>query len=191
MKLLMIDNYDSFTFNLVQMLRVLDCQVIVRRHDAVEPSEVPDIAPQALVISPGPKDPRQAGVSMNMIATWHRDLPILGVCLGMQCINEYFGGQTIRTKRPTHGKTSSISHCSSGLFAGLPSPLQVARYHSLQVRPASHSPLAITAWTEDQLIMGISHPHWPVHGVQFHPESFLTQSGYDLMRNFLALAGEA
>lgn len=185
MKILMVDNYDSFTFNLVQLLRMLDCLVIVRRHDAVGPSDILDLAPAAVVISPGPKDPNQAGASMEIIKSCYRHLPILGVCLGLQCINEFFGGSTARTERPTHGKTSSIAHVGTGIFTGLPNPMQVARYHSLQALPGIDSPLQVTAWTEDKLVMGLSHPTLQVHGVQFHPESFLTQAGRELMDNFL------
>ncbi len=187
MTILMVDNYDSFTFNLVQLLRILGCQVVVRRHDAIGPSNLSDIKPAAVVISPGPKDPSQAGASLAIIAACYRRLPILGVCLGLQCLNEFFGGTTRRTERPTHGKTSSIIHVGTGIFTGLPSPLQVARYHSLQARRGKNSPLQVTAWTEEGMIMGLSHTELPVHGVQFHPESFLTQAGKELMRNFLAL----
>lgn len=187
MTILMVDNYDSFTFNLVQLLRILGCQVVVRRHDTIGPSNLSDIKPAAVVISPGPKDPSQAGASLAIIAACYRRLPILGVCLGLQCLNEFFGGTTARTERPIHGKTSSIIHVGTGIFTGLPSPLQVARYHSLQVRRGKNSPLQVTAWTEEGMIMGLSHPKLPVHGVQFHPESFLTQAGNELMRNFLAL----
>ena len=185
MKILMVDNYDSFTFNLVQMLRILHCQVVVRRHDALEPSDIAHINPAAVIISPGPKDPAQAGASLEIIASWHQHLPILGVCLGLQCLNEFFGGTTTRAPQPIHGKTSSIAHVGTGIFTGLPRPLQVARYHSLQACPGRDSALEVTAWTEDGLIMGLSHPRLPVHGVQFHPESFLTPSGRELMANFL------
>ena len=185
MKILMVDNYDSFTFNLVQLLRMLGCTVVVRRHDAVGPADISEVDPAAVVISPGPKDPSQAGASLQIIASWYRHRPILGVCLGLQCINEFFGGRTERTARPTHGKTSSITHVESGIFSGLPNPLLVARYHSLQAMPGSSSPLEITAWAGDGLVMGLSHPTLPVHGVQFHPESFLTQAGRELMLNFL------
>jgi len=190
MKILMVDNYDSFTFNLVQLLRMLDCQVIVRRHDAVAPHDVYALDPAAVIISPGPKDPGQAGASLEIIAACHQRFPILGVCLGLQCINEFFGGTTARAQRPTHGKTSSVLHNGTGIFTGLPSPLQVARYHSLQACPGLSSPLQITAWTEDRLVMGLCHPDLPVHGVQFHPESFLTQAGQELMENFLNLCSK-
>ncbi|MFP4428416.1 MAG: anthranilate synthase component II [Desulfovermiculus sp.] len=186
MKILMVDNYDSFTFNLVQLLRVLGAQVIVYRNDAISSSAVFNLNPAAVVISPGPKDPAQAGASLEIIASCFQRMPLLGVCLGLQCVNEFFGGTTARTKRPIHGQTSPIFHLGCGLFAGLPSPLQVARYHSLQAVPGMDSPLEVTAWTQDGLVMGLSHPDLPVHGVQFHPESFLTQAGRELMVNFLA-----
>ncbi len=187
MKILMVDNYDSFTFNLVQLLRVLGAQVIVRRNDALSSYDLLTLDPAAVVISPGPKDPGQAGASLEIVASCFQRLPILGVCLGLQCVNEFFGGSTARTKRPIHGKTSPIFHLGYGLFTGLPSPLQVARYHSLQAIPGKNSPLEVTAWTEDGLVMGLSHPDLPVHGVQFHPESFLTQAGRELVINFLGL----
>jgi anthranilate synthase component 2 len=185
MKILMVDNYDSFTFNLVQLLRVLGAQVIVYRNDAISSTDIFNLDPAAVVISPGPKDPAQAGASLEIIASSFQRLPILGVCLGLQCINEFFGGRTVRTKRPMHGQTSPVHHRGRGLFSGLPSPFQAARYHSLQALPRKESPLKITAWTEDGLVMGLSHPDLPVHGVQFHPESFLTQAGRELMINFL------
>jgi anthranilate synthase/aminodeoxychorismate synthase-like glutamine amidotransferase len=188
--LLVIDNYDSFTYNLVQMFRQYPLRVRVHRSDAIDLDGVAVMAPDYMVISPGPKDPAHAGISMPLIAAWHARVPILGVCLGMQCINEVFGGRTIRSPRPLHGRTSDIYHTGRGLFAGLPSPFKAARYHSLAVEPAAaalQGELTITAHTRDRIVMGLSHRHHPLHGVQFHPESFLTDHGLGLVENFLDL----
>jgi anthranilate synthase component 2 len=188
--LLVIDNYDSFTFNLVQMFRRYSLNVKVFRSDAIGLNQVASMRPDYILISPGPKNPQHAGISMELIDAWHPRVPILGVCLGMQCINEVFGGQTIRSPRPLHGKTSAVYHDNRGLFQGLPSPFQAARYHSLVVNPdpvALKGTLTITARTKDQIIMGISHRNHPLHGVQFHPESFLTQHGFAVVENFLKL----
>jgi anthranilate synthase/aminodeoxychorismate synthase-like glutamine amidotransferase len=188
--LLVIDNYDSFTYNLVQMFRRYPLRVRVHRSDAIDLEEVEALAPDYIVVSPGPRDPAHAGISMSLIAAWHPRVPILGVCLGMQCINEVFNGRTIRSPRPLHGKTSAIHHSGSGLFAGLPSPFKAARYHSLAVEPhaaALQGELIITAHTRDRIVMGLSHRRHPLHGVQFHPESFLTDHGFGLVENFLDL----
>ncbi|MCP4747792.1 MAG: aminodeoxychorismate/anthranilate synthase component II [Desulfobacteraceae bacterium] len=188
--LLMIDNYDSFTFNLVQMFRQYPLEVKVFRSDKVSLDDVNAIAPDYIVISPGPKDPENAGISKMLIRDRYQDTPILGVCLGMQCLNEVFGGCTIRSPEPLHGKTSDIVHSGSDLFKNLPSPFRVARYHSLAVEPDNCSPepeLTITATTADHIIMGLSHRRYPLHGVQFHPESFLTEHGFQLVENFLKL----
>jgi anthranilate synthase component 2 len=189
-KLLVIDNYDSFTYNLVQMFRQYPLDVEVFRSDGISLGAAERLAPDYLLISPGPKDPVHAGISMDLIRTWYQSIPILGVCLGMQCINETFGGRTIRSPQPLHGRTSSVYHDGRGVFEGLPSPFQGARYHSLAVRPAHgalQGELTITARTRDQIIMGLSHRKYPLHGVQFHPESFLTHHGYHLVENFLRL----
>ncbi len=187
-RLLMIDNYDSFTFNLVQMFRRYPLEVIVARNDAIDLKAAAALAPGYIVISPGPRDPRQAGVSMRLMAEWHRKVPILGICLGMQCLNEIFGGRTVRSPQPLHGKTSAVHHDGRGIFAGLPSPFQAARYHSLVVAPGDRQALLdITARTADGIIMGLSHRVHPLHGVQFHPESFLTEHGFRLIENFLRL----
>ncbi len=189
-KLLVIDNYDSFTYNLVQMFRQYPLQVEVFRSDQIDLRQVEQIKPDYILISPGPKDPAHAGVSMPIIAQWHRKVPILGVCLGMQCINEVFGGETVRSPRPLHGKTSAIYHDERGLFQDVPSPFQAARYHSLIIEPdpaALRGELTITARTKDQVIMGIAHRDYPLHGVQFHPESFLTHHGFAIIENFLKL----
>jgi anthranilate synthase/aminodeoxychorismate synthase-like glutamine amidotransferase len=188
--LLVIDNYDSFTYNLVQMFRQYPLEVRVHRSDAVDLEDVEALSPDYIVISPGPRDPAHAGISMPLIAALHVRTPILGVCLGMQCINEVFGGRTVRSPRPLHGKTSAIHHTGRGLFAGLPSPFRAARYHSLAVEPdaaALQGELIITAHTRDRIVMGLSHRHYPLHGVQFHPESFLTDHGFGLVENFLDL----
>ncbi len=188
--LLVIDNYDSFTYNLVQMFRRYPLGVRVHRSDAIGLGEVEALAPDYIVVSPGPRDPAHAGISMPLIAAWHPRVPILGVCLGMQCINEVFNGRTIRSPRPLHGKTSAIHHSGCGLFSGLPSPFRAARYHSLAVEPhaaALQGELIITARTRDRIVMGLSHRRHPLHGVQFHPESFLTDHGFGLVENFLDL----
>ncbi len=189
-KLLVIDNYDSFTYNLVQMFRQYPLEVAVFRSDQIELGQVERLEPDYMLISPGPKDPAHAGASMPIIAQWHSKVPILGVCLGMQCINEVFGGETVRSPRPLHGKTSAIHHDERGLFKGVPSPFQAARYHSLIIEPdpaALRGELTITARTKDQVIMGIAHRDYPLHGVQFHPESFLTHHGFAIIENFLKL----
>jgi len=188
--LLVIDNYDSFTYNLVQMFRRYPLEIRVHRSDAIGLEDVEALAPDYIVISPGPRDPVHAGISMPLIEAWHARVPILGVCLGMQCINEVFNGRTVRSPRPLHGKTSAIYHTGSGLFAGLPSPFRAARYHSLAVEPdaaALQGELIITAHTRDRIVMGLSHRRHPLHGVQFHPESFLTDHGFGLVENFLDL----
>lgn len=188
--LLVIDNYDSFTYNLVQMFSQHDLVIEVHRSDRITLDQVAQKRPDYLLISPGPKAPPQAGISKPLIQRFFKQIPILGVCLGMQCINEVFGGRTLRCRRPMHGKTSQITHEGQGVFSGLPSPFTAARYHSLTVEPyeeALASELTITARTDEGLIMGLSHQRYPLHGVQFHPESFMTESGFALIENFLAL----
>jgi len=184
---LVLDNYDSFTYNLVQLFYKFDLEVLVFRHDAVRPAEIGALKPDWICISPGPKAPAQAGISKEVIARFHRDIPILGVCLGHQALNEVWGGVTAKAPLPVHGKCSAVHHQGKGLFSGLPSPFRAARYHSLMAVPASPD-LEVTAWTEDGVIMGLSHRQYPLHGVQFHPESFLTSYGYDLVANFLKLS---
>lgn len=186
--LLVIDNHDSFTYNLVQMFRLHPVEVIVRRSDAISVVGARALRPDALVVGPGPRDPAHAGASRDLIATLGTEIPTLGVCLGLQCLNEVHGGRTVRTA-PVHGKVSEIEHGGRGLFAGLPSPLRVARYHSLVAEPAPaalREDLEVTARTADGVIMGLSHRRLPLHGVQFHPESFLTDHGAPLIANFLA-----
>jgi anthranilate synthase component II len=183
-RILFIDNYDSFTHNLVQMFMGYDLAIDVFRCDKITVSRIDQIAPDYIVISPGPKDPAHAGISIDVVKNFPGKIPILGVCLGMQCINEAFGGTTVRAPVPVHGKTSRIFHTNEGVFNGIPSPFTAARYHSLMVRPDSTG-LKITANSEDGVIMGISHPKYPVFGVQFHPESFLTDYGFTIIENFL------
>ncbi len=187
MRLVMIDNYDSFTFNLVQLFYEFDLEVVVRRHDETTLAEIAAIQPDWICISPGPKAPRDAGISKSVIAHFAPLLPILGVCLGMQALNEVFGGMTELAPVPVHGKRHQVYHHGEGLFAGLPSPFWAARYHSLAVRPTSED-LVVTARSGDGVIMGLSHRRYPLHGVQFHPESFLTEYGWRLAYNFLTLA---
>jgi anthranilate synthase component 2 len=182
--LLVLDNYDSFTFNLVQMFRAYPLDISVFRADRITVDEVARKRPDYILISPGPKDPAAAGISVPLIVQLHRHFPILGVCLGMQSMNEAFGGRTVRAPLPMHGKTSEVRHEQKGLFAGLPTPLKVARYHSLAVTDVNPA-LEVTARASDGVIMGLSHRESPLHGVQFHPESFLTEHGFPLIENFL------
>jgi len=186
--LLVIDNYDSFTYNLVQYFGELGADPVVKRNDAITPEEVEKLLPERIVISPGPGTPADAGVSMEVIRRLGKTTPILGVCLGHQCIAEVYGGKVVRADRLMHGKTSPIRHEASGVFAGLPNPFEATRYHSLIVEKASvPTCLRITADTAEGEIMGLQHREFPVHGVQFHPESILSREGKDLLRNFLTL----
>lgn len=183
-KLLVIDNYDSFTFNLVQMFRRYDLDISVFRADALSVEEVVSARPDYVLVSPGPKSPSAAGISTELIRRCQAQFPIFGVCLGMQCINEAFGGSTVHAPVPMHGKTSAVHHDGSGLFQGVPQPLTVARYHSLAITHISDS-LRVTARSTDGVPMAIQHVRYPLFGVQFHPESFLTEHGYTLVENFL------
>ena len=185
-KLLVIDNYDSFTYNLVQMFMHYKLSIFVHRSDNISLRQVSILNPDYILISPGPKDPAHAGISVRLINNLYKKIPILGVCLGMQCINEAFGGITIRAPVPVHGKTSMIFHDDFGIFEGVCSPFIGARYHSLVTKPEKNR-LVNTAHSQDGLIMGLSHPEFPTHGVQFHPESFMTQNGSLLVENFLKL----
>jgi anthranilate synthase/aminodeoxychorismate synthase-like glutamine amidotransferase len=188
---LVIDNYDSFTYNLVQYLGELGTRPVVRRNDALSVEDIAQIGPRAIVISPGPCTPQDAGISVPLIRRWGADIPILGVCLGHQAIGEAYGGRVVRARRVMHGKTSEVIHDGSGLFAGLPSPLTVMRYHSLIVEhtslPNVLEVLARAADDPDE-IHAVRHRHHPVWGVQFHPESVLTVGGKQLLANFLRLA---
>ena len=188
--LLVIDNYDSFTYNLVQYLGELGAEVVVRRNDAVTVDEIGTLAPSGIVLSPGPCAPAQAGVTVDVIRAWGDRIPMLGVCLGHQAIGEAYGGRVVRATRAVHGKTSRIDHDGSGMFAGLPSPLVVGRYHSLIVERASlpaSLQVAATATDDPTEIHALRHVSHPVWGVQFHPESVLTPNGKQLLRNFLDL----
>jgi anthranilate synthase/aminodeoxychorismate synthase-like glutamine amidotransferase len=186
--LLVLDNYDSFTYNLVQYFGELGADPVVKRNDAITPEEVEKLRPGRIVISPGPGTPADAGISMEVIRRMGKTTPILGVCLGHQCIAETYGGKVVRADRLMHGKTSPIRHEGSGVFAGLPNPFEATRYHSLIVEKSSVPPcLRITADTAEGEIMGLQHREFPVHGVQFHPESILSREGKDLLRNFLKL----
>lgn len=184
--LLMIDNYDSFTYNLVQYLGELGQDVKVVRNDEIAVADVEKMKPDHIVVSPGPCTPNEAGISVPVIRELAGKFPILGVCLGHQSIGAAFGGNIIRARQLMHGKTSMIHHASKGVFAGLPNPFEATRYHSLVIeRETLPDCLEVTAWTEDGEIMGVRHKTLPVEGVQFHPESILTQHGHDLLANFL------
>ncbi len=188
-RVLVIDNYDSFVYNLVQYLGELGAEPEVHRHDALTLDELRARAPDAVLVSPGPGRPEDAGVSMDAIAAFgEAGVPVLGVCLGHQCIGARYGGEVVRAERVMHGKTSEVAHTGVGVFAGLASPFTATRYHSLVVDAATVPEcLEVTATTVDGIVMGLRHRELPVHGVQFHPEAVLTASGHDLLRNFLAL----
>ena len=186
MHILLLDNYDSFTYNLYQYLCELGATVEVHRNDEIEVDEVRERAPDKIVISPGPATPNEAGISLPLIRELGIEIPILGVCLGHQAIGAAFGGRVIRAPLPMHGKLSAITHRNGGVFAGLPTPFVATRYHSLIVeRDTLPDALEITAWTDDGLIMGLRHRTLPIEGVQFHPESYTTDHGKQLLRNFL------
>ena len=183
-----LDNYDSFTYNLVQYFGELGADLVVKRNDEITVDEIASLAPERICISPGPCTPREAGISNEVIRTFGPHIPILGVCLGHQCIGDVFGGAVVRADRLMHGKTSPILHDGKGVFAGLPSPFQATRYHSLIVRRDSvPDVLEISAETAEKEIMGLRHREYPIHGVQFHPESILTPEGKQLLKNFLSL----
>jgi len=190
-RVVVIDNYDSFVYNLVQYLGELGATPIVHRHDAIDVEGVRDLRPDAVLVSPGPRRPEDAGVSNAVIRDCGaRGVPVLGVCLGLQCIGQIYGGEVVRAPRVMHGKTSVITHDGEGVFAGLPNPLQATRYHSLVVaRDSVPAELVVSAESEDGLVMGLRHRDEPVEGVQFHPESILTESGHALLRNFLDRPG--
>jgi para-aminobenzoate synthetase component 2 len=185
--ILVIDNYDSFTYNLVQYLGELGAQVVVKRNDAVSVDDIRELAPAGVLISPGPGRPEEAGVSLELIGEIGAKIPIFGVCLGHQCIAQHFGASVVRAERLMHGRTSEIFHHGRGLFRNLPSPLTATRYHSLIVkRDTIPKGLEVTAWTDRDEVMGIRHIELPIEGVQFHPESFLTEHGHELIRNWLS-----
>jgi anthranilate synthase/aminodeoxychorismate synthase-like glutamine amidotransferase len=186
--IVLIDNYDSFTYNLVQRLGEIDpsLHLHVARNDRITPEEIAALDPSHIIISPGPCTPNEAGVSNAVIARFAPTVPLLGVCLGHQCIGQSFGAEIVRADRIMHGKTSRIHHDGKGLYRGLPNPFEATRYHSLVIRPGSLPPeLAIVARTEEGEIMGVRHSSYPLEGVQFHPESFLTTHGTTLLRNFI------
>lgn len=186
--IVVIDNYDSFTYNIVQYLGEWESNVRVFRNDRITVREIESLAPDALLISPGPGNPSQAGISLETVRTFAGRIPIMGVCLGHQCIGEAFGGKVVRAKRLMHGKTSPIKHDGKNLFAGLSNPFAATRYHSLIVEKGSlPKELAVTAWTDEGEIMGLRHRKYPVEGVQFHPESILTVEGKQLLRNFVTM----
>jgi anthranilate synthase/aminodeoxychorismate synthase-like glutamine amidotransferase len=186
--LLVIDNYDSFTYNLVQYFGELGAEIVVRRNDEVTVEEIDRMAPERIVVSPGPCTPNEAGISCEAIRSFGGRKPVLGVCLGHQSIGQVYGGDVVRAGRLMHGKTSPIHHTGENVFAGLPSPFEATRYHSLLVkRDTLPDCLKITAWTEEGEIMGLAHKELPVYGVQFHPESILTSEGKNLLKNFLTL----
>jgi anthranilate synthase component 2 len=184
--LLMIDNYDSFTYNLVQYFGELGEDVRVFRNDAITVKEIAAMKPDYLVISPGPCSPKEAGISVDAIREFAGKLPILGVCLGHQSIGDAFGGEIVHAKQLMHGKLSPVHHANTGIFSGLPDPFNATRYHSLAIRRESlPACLDVTAWTEDGEIMGVRHKEFPIQGVQFHPESIMTEHGHALLDNFL------
>jgi anthranilate synthase/aminodeoxychorismate synthase-like glutamine amidotransferase len=186
--LLVIDNYDSFTYNLVQYFGELGAQLLVKRNDEISIAEIEALKPERICVSPGPCSPKEAGISNAVIQTFGPRLPLFGVCLGHQCIGDVFGGEVVRAGRLMHGKTSPILHNGEGVFAGLPRPFDATRYHSLLVRRESLPDcLEITAETAEGEIMGLRHREFPIHGVQFHPESILTVEGKKLLQNFLNL----
>lgn len=189
---LLIDNYDSFTYNLVHYLGELGAEVVVRRNDVLTVTEALALDPEGIILSPGPCDPDQAGICLELVTAAAGRLPILGVCLGFQAIGQAFGGKIVHAPAPMHGKVSDVRHGGTGLFAGLPDPFRATRYHSLAVdRAGLPDVLEITAESEDGVIMALSHRQMPVHGVQFHPESIASEAGHALLGNFLAIARPA
>jgi len=186
--ILMIDNYDSFTFNLVQYLGILGENIKVRRNDRITVDEIKDMSPSRIVISPGPGRPEDAGMSKEIIKSFYKEIPILGVCLGHQCIGEVFGAEVINSGVVIHGKTSEIYHDGKTIFSGVKNPFEAARYHSLILKKDSiPETLEITAWTKDGIVMGVRHKESRLEGIQFHPESFLTPQGLEILKNFINL----
>ncbi|OEC02354.1 anthranilate synthase component II [Lysinibacillus sphaericus] len=186
--ILMIDNYDSFTYNLVQYFGEFGHELIVKRNDSLTIADIEKLAPDMIVISPGPCSPNEAGESLNIIRYFAGNIPILGVCLGHQAIAQVFGGHVIRAERLMHGKTSPVLHAENGLHAGMPNPFQATRYHSLIVEKESlPACFDVTAWTAEGEIMGIRHKEYPIEGVQYHPESIMTEQGKKLLRHFIEL----
>jgi anthranilate synthase/aminodeoxychorismate synthase-like glutamine amidotransferase len=190
---LVIDNYDSFVYNLVQYLGELGAEPVVHRNDAISVDDVGELAPDAILVSPGPGTPADAGISCDVIRTYGPRIPLLGVCLGHQCIGEVFGGEVVRAPAVMHGKTSLVTHDGAGVLRGLASPFEATRYHSLVVAPGSidDDELTVTATADDGVVMALRHRRHPIEGVQFHPESILTVGGKQLMANFLAMVPAA
>lgn len=186
--ILLIDNYDSFTYNLVQYLGELGAEVVVKRNDEISCDDITQMQPERIVISPGPCTPDEAGISVDVIKTFYKKLPILGVCLGHQSLAQAFGGEIVKASEIRHGKTSPVHHDGQTLYKNLPNPFEATRYHSLIVKKEScPEVLQVSAWTEDGTIMGLRHKDYPIEGVQFHPESILTIEGKNLLQNFLEL----
>ena len=185
-RVVLIDNYDSFTYNLVQYLGQLGAEVVVRRNDVVDVAGIRALEPTHLMISPGPKTPDEAGVSVEAIRAFAGEVPVFGVCLGHQAIGQAFGARVVRGREPVHGKTSEIRHDGATVFAGLANPMVATRYHSLVVHPDMPAELEPSAWCDDDVVMGVRHREYAVEGVQFHPESILTGAGIDLLANFLS-----
>jgi anthranilate synthase component 2 len=188
--ILVIDNYDSFTYNLVHYLNELGAETLVHRNDALTVDQALALKPQGVLLSPGPCTPNEAGICLGLLAAAPLDLPIFGVCLGHQAMGQAFGGKVVRAQQLMHGKTSPIHHTGKGVFAGLKNPFTATRYHSLTIeRETAPEVLEVTAWTDDGEIMGVQHKTRPIHGVQFHPESIATECGHELLANFLDVAG--
>ena len=188
--ILVIDNYDSFTYNLVHYLNELGAETLVHRNDAISVEAALALKPQGVLLSPGPCTPNEAGICLDLLAAAPEDLPIFGVCLGHQAMGQAFGGKVIRARQLMHGKTSPIHHTGKGVFAGLKNPFTATRYHSLCIeKESAPDVLEVTAWTDDGEIMGVQHRTRPIHGVQFHPESIATECGHELLANFLDIAG--
>ncbi len=188
--ILMIDNYDSFVYNLMMYFRELGEEVDIRYNDAVSIQEIESIQYKGIVLSPGPKTPVHAGICLSAIETFKNRIPILGICLGHQCIGQYFGMPIVRCQKPMHGKISTITHTGRDLFQGIPSPIQVTRYHSLELSDTSISPLNVCARSQEGSIMAVRHERYPIYGVQFHPEAYLTQYGHKMLENFLKICQE-
>ncbi|CAN7348198.1 aminodeoxychorismate/anthranilate synthase component II [Phenylobacterium sp. LjRoot219] len=188
--ILVIDNYDSFTYNLVHYLNELGAETLVHRNDALSVEQALGLKPQGILLSPGPCTPNEAGICLDLLAAAPQELPIFGVCLGHQAMGQAFGGKVIRARELMHGKTSPIHHTGKGVFKGLKNPFTATRYHSLCIeRETAPEVLEVTAWTDDGEIMGVQHKTRPIHGVQFHPESIATECGHELLDNFLDIAG--
>lgn len=192
--ILLIDNYDSFTYNLVQRLGEIDASIDLRvvRNDKIDLDRIAELAPERILISPGPCTPNEAGISTAVVERFGGVIPLLGVCLGHQCIGQAFGAEIVRAERIMHGKTSWIRHDGEGIYRGLPNPFEATRYHSLVIRPGTlPAELLVAAWTDEGEIMGVRHRELPLEGVQYHPESFLTVEGPKLLRNFLKMGADA